>query len=50
MNNGKYLVDCKNVNAFSNEEEIAVKLENVVPFMLETKLIERGTKFSKAGL
>jgi putative intracellular protease/amidase len=50
LSNGKYLVDGKNVNAFSNEEEIAVKLENVVPFMLETKLIERGAKFSKAGL
>ena len=50
LNNGKYLVDGKNVNAFTNEEEIAVKLENVVPFMLESKLIERGAKFSKAGL
>jgi putative intracellular protease/amidase len=50
LNNGKYLIDGKNVNAFSNEEEIAAKLENVVPFMLETQLIERGAKFSKAGL
>ncbi len=50
LSNGKYLVDGKNINAFSNEEEVAVKLENVVPFMLETKLIERGAKFSKAGL
>ena len=50
LSNGKYLVDGKNVNAFTNEEEIAVKLENVVPFMLESKLIERGAKFSKAGL
>ena len=50
LSNGKYLVDGKNVNAFTNEEEIAVKLENVVPFMLGSKLIERGAKFSKAGL
>jgi putative intracellular protease/amidase len=50
LSNGKYLVDGKNVNAFSNEEEIAVKLEGVVPFMLETQLVERGAKFSKAGL
>jgi putative intracellular protease/amidase len=48
--NGKYLVEGKKVNAFTNEEEIAVKLENVVPFMLETKLIERGATFEKAGL
>jgi putative intracellular protease/amidase len=50
LSNGQYLVAGKNVNAFSNEEEIAVKLENVVPFMLETKLIERGAIFDKAGL
>jgi putative intracellular protease/amidase len=50
LSNGKYLVDGKKVNAFSNEEEIAVKLENIVPFMLESKLIERGAKFEKAGL
>ncbi|MBT31805.1 MAG: type 1 glutamine amidotransferase domain-containing protein [Thalassobius sp.] len=50
LGNGKYLVDGKKVNAFTNEEEVAVKLENVVPFLLETKLIERGVKFEKSGL
>lgn len=50
LTNGKYLVDGKKVNAFTNEEEIAVKLEKVVPFALETKLIERGAKFEKSGL
>jgi putative intracellular protease/amidase len=50
LSNGKYLVEGKKINAFTNEEEIAVKLENVVPFMLETKLIERGAKFEKSGL
>lgn len=50
LSNGNYLVDGKKVNAFTNEEEIAVKLENVVPFSLETKLIERGAKFEKSGL
>jgi putative intracellular protease/amidase len=50
LTNGKYLVDGKRVNAFTNEEEIAAKLENVVPFMLETALVERGAKFHKSGL
>lgn len=50
LSNGKYLVDSKKVNAFTNEEEVAVKLEKVVPFALETKLIERGAKFEKSGL
>lgn len=50
LNNGKYLVDGKKINAFTNEEEAAVKLEKVVPFALETKLIERGAQFEKSGL
>lgn len=50
LSNGNYLVDGKKVNAFTNEEETAVKLENVVPFLLESKLIERGAKFEKSGL
>lgn len=50
LSNGNYLVAGKKINAFTNEEEIAVKLENVVPFLLETKLIERGAKFEKSGL
>ncbi|ROI06715.1 type 1 glutamine amidotransferase domain-containing protein [Chryseobacterium sp. G0240] len=50
LNNGKYLVDGKKINAFSNEEETAVKLDKIVPFLLESKLIERGAKFEKSGL
>lgn len=50
LSNGKYLVDGKKINGFTNEEETAVKLENIVPFLLERKLIERGAKFEKSGL
>jgi putative intracellular protease/amidase len=50
LSNGAYLVDGKKVNAFTNEEEVAVGLEKVVPFMLETVLIERGARFEKSGL
>lgn len=50
LSNGKYLVDGKKVNAFTNEEEVAAKADKIVPFMLETKLIERGAKFEKSGL
>lgn len=50
LNNGKYLVDGKKINAFTNEEEAAVKLTDVVPFLLENKLKERGAKFEKSGL
>ncbi len=50
LKDGKYLVDGKHVNAFTNEEETAVGLEKVVPFLLESKLIERGARFEKSGL
>ena len=50
LSNGNYLVNGKKINAFTNEEETAVGLEKVVPFLLETKLIERGAKFEKSGL
>jgi putative intracellular protease/amidase len=50
LNNGKYLVDGKKINAFTNEEESEVKLTNVVPFLLEDKLKEKGAKFEKSGL
>lgn len=50
LSNGSYLVDGKQVAGFSNEEEKAVKLESVVPFLLEDRLIERGGKYQKAGL
>lgn len=50
LSDGKYLVDGKKVNAFTNEEEAAVALDKIVPFLLEDKLIERGAKFEKSGL
>ncbi len=50
LSNGKYLVDGKKVNAFTNEEETAVGLEKVVPYLLESKLKERGAIFEKSGL
>lgn len=50
LSNGDYLVTGKKVNSFTNEEEIAKKLDKVVPFMLETKLRERGALFEKSDL
>jgi putative intracellular protease/amidase len=40
--NGQYLVAGKEIAAFTNEEERAVGLAEVVPFLLADKLIERG--------
>jgi putative intracellular protease/amidase len=47
LSDGSYLVDGKQVSAFTNEEETAVGLIDKVPFKLESKLIERGARFSK---
>lgn len=44
---GEYLVKGKRVAAFTNEEEEAVELTAVVPFLLEDRLKERGAIFQK---
>lgn len=46
--NGKYLVEGKNVNCFTNSEENAVGMSNVVPFPLETALCDRGGVFQRS--
>lgn len=50
LSNGNYLVDGKKINAFTNEEEEGIKMEKVVPFLLESTLIERGALFEKSGV
>lgn len=45
---GGYLVNGRELTAFTNEEEAAVELDGVVPFLLESRLRERGARFSKA--
>ena len=46
---GTALVKDKKLTGFSNEEEIAVACESIVPYLLETELINKGAQFSKAG-
>jgi len=45
--NGEPLVKGKNVTGFSNTEEEAVNLTNVVPFLLENELVKLGGFYSK---
>jgi putative intracellular protease/amidase len=47
--NGQYLVHDKDVAAFTNDEERAVKLDKVLPFFLADKLTERGARHHAAG-
>ncbi len=45
LSSGKYLIEGKKITAFSAEEERALKLDGVVPFLLEERLKERGARF-----
>ncbi|WP_430436681.1 type 1 glutamine amidotransferase domain-containing protein [Oceanibaculum nanhaiense] len=47
---GTPVVKGRRVNAFTDAEERKVELEDVVPFLLETKLRELGAEFENAGL
>jgi putative intracellular protease/amidase len=44
---GNYLINGKKVTGFSNTEEVAVKLDKIVPFMLEDELKKKGGIYSK---
>ena len=46
---GEYLVKGKRVTGFTNAEEEAVGLTTVVPFLLEDRLKERGSSYSKTA-
>ena len=47
--NGEPLVKGKKVAGFTNSEEEAVQLKDVVPFLVEDKLKELGGNYTKAG-
>jgi len=47
-NKGRYLVDGKRINSFTNIEEKATQYYNDLPFLLESKLIEQGAKFESS--
>ncbi|TFH87170.1 type 1 glutamine amidotransferase domain-containing protein [Billgrantia azerbaijanica] len=42
LTNGRYLVEGREVSAFTDAEERAVELDGVVPFLLASRLAERG--------
>jgi putative intracellular protease/amidase len=49
LSDGTYLVDGKEVSAFTNAEEEAVHLTGVVPFLLQTALEDRRAKHVAAA-
>lgn len=49
LSDGTYLVAGKNVGGFTNDEEDAVGLSEVVPFLLQGALEERGARHTGAA-
>jgi putative intracellular protease/amidase len=45
---GEYAINNKAITGFTNSEEAAVQLTEVVPFLLEDELIKRGGEYQKA--
>ncbi|MBR2520447.1 MAG: type 1 glutamine amidotransferase domain-containing protein [Selenomonadaceae bacterium] len=45
LSDGTFLVDGKSLTSFTNEEEAEVQATEIVPFLLETKLTERGATY-----
>lgn len=50
LSDGSYLVANKHVAAFTDDEERAANLANVVPFLLASTLVSRGAKHESADL
>ena len=46
--NGNPIIKDREVTGFSNDEETAVGLTDIVPIRVENQLIEKGGKYSKA--
>lgn len=46
---GEYVVKGKAVTGFSNTEEDAVQLTDIVPFLLEDELVKRGGDYQKVA-
>lgn len=46
---GEYVVKGKAITGFTNSEEAAVQLTDIVPFLLEDELIQRGAEYQKVA-
>jgi putative intracellular protease/amidase len=50
LSDGRPFLQGKRVAGFSNDEETAAGLSNIVPYLLENVLIDKGASYSKAEL
>lgn len=49
LSDGSYLVENKCITSFTNDEEQAVGKAEIVPYLLETALVERGANYRKVA-
>lgn len=49
LNDGSYLVEGRTVTSFTNEEEEQAGMVSTIPWLVETRLGERGAKFEKTS-
>lgn len=47
--NGEFFIKGKEITGFSNSEEDAVQLSDVVPFMLEDEIVNRNAKYQSGA-
>lgn len=47
--NGEFFIKDKEITGFSNSEEDAVQLSDVVPFMLEDEIVKRSAKYQSGA-
>ena len=50
LSNGEPLVAGRRVAGFSNEEEKAAELDQIVPFLLESRLTELGARYERGPM
>ena len=49
LSDGSYLLKGRKATVFTNEEEEAVQLTKAIPFLCETRMVERGGLFEKSA-
>jgi putative intracellular protease/amidase len=47
--NGEFFIKGKEITGFSNSEEDAVQLREVVPFMLEDEIVNRNAQYQSGA-
>lgn len=50
LSNGRYVVEGKRICSFTDAEEVFIDMDEVVPFLLESRLRENSAIFEHSGV